>query len=348
MFIPSLRRAVAVSLTCAIFVTVLLTSHQLSWERDIFGSSYLAGNESQHTPAAKSRERSSKFAYAQYATDLDYLCNAVINFNRLQKFGAENDMVLIFPSSWTEGKKAEAKAIRSIRSNHPRVILRPFDYVRISKTKASATWADSLNKFHAFDLTEYERVMIFDSDSQVLNNMDSFFQSPRASVAVPQAYWLNEPDVPAAERVLSSHVMLIEPNKTTHDRLIEESLSSGKLDMDLVNIMFKDTASILPHRRLALLTGEFRDDDHQKYLGQHDDNWDPVEEVSKSYLVHFSDWPMPKPWRPRTKKQWEAALPGCPENEITTGHRQCANQDVWSGFYEDYDSDRKRYCKRWG
>ncbi|KAI8228239.1 Arylsulfatase [Colletotrichum sp. SAR 10_86] len=284
MFIPSLRRAVAVSLTCAIFVTVLLTSHQLSWEQDIFGSSYLAGNESQHTPAAKSQERSSKFAYAQYATDLDYLCNAVINFNRLQKFGAENDMVLIFPSSWTEGKKAEAKAIRSIRSNHPRVILRPFDYVRISKTKASATWADSLNKFHAFDLTEYERVMIFDSDSQVLNNMDSFFQSPRASVAVPQAYWLNEPDVPAAERVLSSHVMLIEPNKTTHDRLIEESLSSGKLDMDLVNIMFKDTASILPHRRLALLTGEFRDDDHQKYLGQHDDSWDPVEEVSKSYL----------------------------------------------------------------
>lgn len=63
-----------------------------------------------------------KFAYAQYATSLDYLCNAVcsirnlketistncfvfkvINFGRLRRYGAKEDLVLIHPKGWLEG-----------------------------------------------------------------------------------------------------------------------------------------------------------------------------------------------------------------------------------------------------
>ncbi|KAL0930669.1 alphan-acetylglucosamine transferase [Colletotrichum truncatum] len=344
MFIPSPRRAPAVLLTCVIFVSVLWTSYRLDWEQDVLKSPHLLKNESSNALAITSR-----FAYAQYATDINYLCNAVINFNRLERFGAQNDMVLIFPNTWTQGKSPEAKALRKLHADHPRIILRPLEYLRISKTKASATWADSLNKFHAFKLTEYERVMIFDSDTQVLNNLDLYFSLPKAPVAVPRAYWLNEKGTPAADQVLSSHVMLLQPDEHLHATLVAKSLSSGKLDMDLVNLMLKDSASILPHRRLALLTGEFRSKDHEKYLAPDSDAWDPVAEVSNAHLVHFSDWPLPKPWVPHTKEQWAAALPECDEGEEDRpGRPRCADRLMWTRFYEDYADDRKHYCKRWG
>ncbi|KAF9874585.1 hypothetical protein CkaCkLH20_07722 [Colletotrichum karsti] len=323
-----------------------------NWEHQVLDLPQPLNNESRTSLASASEPShivGSRFAYAQYATDLNYLCNAVINFNRLERLGTSHDMVLIFPESWTSGTSQQAKAIRKVHVEYPEIVLRPFEYLRISKTKASATWADSLNKFHAFDLGEYERVLLFDSDTQVLNSMDHIFSSPKAAVALPRAYWLNEIDTPVSEQVLSSHVMLIEPNESLHKKLVKGSLSSGKLDMDLVNSMFKDSATILPHRRLALLTGEFRDSDHQKYLAPGNDRWDPVKEASNAYLVHFSDWPMPKPWEPRTKAQWEAALPGCTdEGANSTDQPQCADRLVWTGFYEDYDADRKRYCNHWG
>lgn len=380
MFIPSTRRVAVVPLAFTVLVTVFLTTSRVDWENDDLEPPRLQRNESLESSLAV--DSGPRFAYAQYATNLNYLCNAVsfnvsrlqalhragfrcakqrekidyqhrfqiITFSRLGRLGTRHDMVLIFPESWSEGKTSEAKAIRKLRADHPRLVLRPFEYLRISKTKASATWADSLNKFHAFDLTEYSRVLIFDSDTQVLNNMDHLFLEPKAAVAVPRAYWLNELNATSEEHVLSSHVMLIEPDRGLHDALVEESLSSGMLDMDLVNRRFKDTAMLLPHRRLALLTGEFRGGDHQKYLSpnQHEE-WDPVAEVSEAYLVHFSDWPMPKPWEPRTAEQWNAALPACPESETDKpGRPRCGDRLMWTGFYEDYDHDKKMSCRRLG
>ncbi|KAF6829974.1 alphan-acetylglucosamine transferase [Colletotrichum musicola] len=348
MFIPLTRRVAVVLLASIVWVSVLFTSSRLDWENSDLEPPRLLRNESLESSSAV--DSGPQFAYAQYATSLNYLCNAIINFHRLDRFGTRHDMVLIFPESWSEGKTPEAKAIRKLRADHPRLVLRPFEYLRISKTKASATWADSLNKFHAFALTEYSRVLIFDSDTQVLNNMDHLFLVPRAPVAVPRAYWLNELEATAEEHVLSSHVMLIEPDTQLHDALVEESLSSGMLDMDLVNRRFKDTAMLLPHRRLALLTGEFRGGDHQRYLSPNrHEEWDPVAEASGAYMVHFSDWPMPKPWEPRTAEQWSAALPACEASEADRpGRPRCADRLVWTGFYEDYDRDRKMYCRRLG
>lgn len=285
-----------------------------------------------------------KFAYAQYATTLDYLCNAIINFNRLRRYGAKHDLVLIFPTSWTEGKSTEAKAINFIRINLPQIKLRPFDV--ISTMKGDATWRDSLTKFHCFALTEWSRVLAFDSDSQVLNSMDHYFLSPMAPVAVPRAYWLTDNDADIGKQILGSHVMLIEPNEARYHKVMDEALKSGDFDMEVINHMFKDSAMILPHRRLALLTGEFRSKDHSRYMAPDvDEEWNAMGEVSRAVLVHFSDWPLPKPWKPRSKKLWEETMPECDENDMGAPDRPpCDNRMMWTGFYSEYERDREHIC----
>lgn len=288
-----------------------------------------------------------RFAYVQYATDKNYLCSAVINFNRLHRFAADHDQVLVIPNDWLAPKSKMAKAIEDIRTTNPDLILRPRNLLTTSK--GESTWHKSLTKFHAFDLTDYTRILAFDSDSLVLNNMDHYFLAPLAPVAVPRAYWLGDKDMPLGEQVLGSHVMLIEPNKARYEKIVQEAIESGDFDMEVLNHMFKDSAMILPHRRLALLTGEFRASDHQKYLApDQDEEWNAMAEASRAYLVHFSDWPLPKPWISPSDAQWKAALPACPEDEQDRSDRpRCADRTMWEGFYQEYRDDMDRYCKSW-
>lgn len=232
----------------------------------------------------------------------------------------------------------------NIRIKHPHIHLRPVKV--ISTQKGDLTWRDSLTKLQAFALTEWTRVLAFDSDALVLNNMDHYFLSPMAPVAVPRAYWLGEKGAGIARQVLESHVMLIEPKMARYEKMVSEALRSGDFDMEVINHMFKDSAMILPHRRIALLTGEFRSKDHSRYMApDEDEEWDAVAEVSRAFLVHFSDWPLPKPWKRRTKEQWEDALPECPDDDVEKGGRpRCADRVVWTGLYEDYDRLKGQEC----
>lgn len=128
----------------------------------------------------------------------------------------------------------------------------------------------------------------------VLNNMDHYFLSPLAPVAVPRAYWLNDKGASIKDQMLGSHVMLIELNEGNYHRIIDEAKSSGAFDMEVLNHLFRDSAMILPHRRIALLTGEFRAKDHDRYMSEDkDEEWNAMAEVSRAYLVNFSDWPLP-------------------------------------------------------
>jgi hypothetical protein len=46
----------------------------------------------------------------------------------------------------------------------------------------------------------------------------------------------------------------------------------GNFNIKVINYLFKDSAIILPYRRLALLIGEFRAKDHRAYLTPDKDN----------------------------------------------------------------------------
>lgn len=108
---------------------------------------------------------------------------------------------------------------------------------------------------------------------------------------MPRAYWLGFED-----RILSSQLLLLKPSKYEFERLMKaiETAGNNDYDMDILNNLYKDSGTILPHKPYDLLTGEFRGDEHKNYLGDEQAKWDPDAMYKDAKFLHFSDWPLPK------------------------------------------------------
>lgn len=217
-------------------------------------------------------------------------------------------------------------------------------------TDGFSTWDTSITKLRAFELTEYERVLHLDSDISLYQHLDELFLLPKAPIAMPRAYWT---DLPPGQWPLTSLMMLIEPNPaelkgmldTLRSWRMDPSMNHSKqYDMELLNHRFGSSALVLPHRPYALLTAEFRRANHAPYLGtinapeslKH--QWDPQKIRDEAKLVHFSDWPLPKPWImwPHdgvTEIQPNCTIPPCREREI------------WRALYDDFRHRRKDQCR---
>ena len=121
--------------------------------------------------------------------------------------------------------------------------------------------------------------------------MDELFFIAPAWVAMPRAYWLG-----FENRILSSQLLLLKPSAYEFERLMKaiETAGNNDYDMDILNNLYKDSGTILPHRPYDLLTGEFRGEEHKKYLGDEQAKWDPDAMYKEAKFLHFSDWPLPK------------------------------------------------------
>lgn len=193
-----------------------------------------------------------------------------------------------------------------------------------------ATWAASFTKLLAFNQTQYDRLIHLDSDVLVLQNMDELFFLPPSPLALPRAYWLDR-------SYLTSLLMVIRPSTNDFQRISQAISSAGPndYDMEIVNQLYNNTALILPHRRYTLLSSVFRKWDYrQGYLGNDAEQWSPSEVFDEAKLVHFSDWPVPKPWI-RDQKALEEEKPMC-ESE-----KECKAQEIWLGMYSYFARQRK-------
>lgn len=165
--------------------------------------------------------------------------------------------------------------------------------------------------------------------------MDELFLLPSCPVAMPRAYWLYP-----KKKVLASQLMLLQPSAVEFERVSEKMGSAGAndYDMDILNDIYGESALVLPHRGYGLLTSEFRRHDHGAYLGSDKETWNPVTAYNEAKFVHFSDWPLPKPWLPAPGAVLLAQRPGCQEME---GVVDCADRDVWRGIYTEFQSLRQ-------
>lgn len=178
--------------------------------------------------------------------------------------------------------------------------------------------------------------------------MDELFFLPQAQVAMPRAYW-NLPDL----RQLSSLLIVIEPSYREFDALMETAdaarygqlavnISEGHMyDMELLNDRYLDTALVLPHRQYGLITGEFRTKSHRSFMGNEHEDWDPDRALAEAKFVHFSDWPLPKPWIMWPQALLPEMLPRCANNPGTAEESGCRDRDVWRGLYDDFRKRRK-------
>ncbi|KAI0409105.1 glucose N-acetyltransferase [Xylaria palmicola] len=282
----------------------------------------------------------SRFAYTQYATNKEYLCNSVMIFETLYRLKAKAERVMMYPENMmdpteTDPKSNEAKLLVKARDQYG-VKLVPVSVQR--RSGGDATWAESFTKLLAFNQTQYQRVLNVDSDSTILQPMDELFLMPPCPVAMPRAYWLF-PD----NKILSSQLMLVQPSETEFDRVMKKIESSGRndYDMEIVNQLYGDSAMILPHRPYDLLTGEFRGEDHQYYLGTDREEFDPVAIYNEAKFLHFSDWPVPKPWMPMSESARQGKQPKC---QTKNGQEDCSARELWNGFYTDFTQRRAAVC----
>jgi hypothetical protein len=169
--------------------------------------------------------------------------------------------------------------------------------------------------------------------------MDELFLIPSCPVAMPRAYWLDPKD-----HILSSQLVLIEPSEMEFQRILSaiNSVGSNEYDMEIVNRLYSDSAMILPHRPYNLLTGEFRGKNHSQYLGNDVEHWDPEEVLAEAKFLHFSDWPIPKPWL-ATPAMVDKTTPACDMDRSTGQGTDCRAQKMWVNFYTDFAKRRKVY-----
>ncbi|KAI9147821.1 Glucose N-acetyltransferase 1 [Paramyrothecium foliicola] len=281
----------------------------------------------------------SLFAYTQYVTNSAYLCNSVMFFEALHRYGSKADRVMMYPADLANREDVsspDARLIAKARDQYS-VKLVPIKLQR--KDNVDAAWSDSFTKLLAFNQTQYRRVISADSDALLLQHMDELFSIPSTPVAMPRAYWMY-PD----QEILASHVMLIEPSHSEFARIQKKikSASENEYDMEIINQLYRNSALVLPHRKYALLSGEFRNHDHSWYLGSDDEIWNPVAAYNEAKSIHFSDWPLPKPWLPIPVDQREEIQPNC--TVLANGEEDCTERVIWNGLYTDFKKKRKEVC----
>ncbi|KAI9927306.1 hypothetical protein ASPWEDRAFT_122416 [Aspergillus wentii DTO 134E9] len=298
----------------------------------------------------------SRYAYSQYATSESYLCNAVMVLEALDRLGSRADRILFYPESWdTEVSSAgdRSSQLLVMAREKYKALLIPID-VQMIKGGSGATesWDTSISKLLAFGETEYERIIHLDSDVSVLQNMDELFFLPHNQVAMPRAYW----ELPDTKQ-LSSLIIVLEPSYHEYYALMEaakpamfgqvdiNASSTHKYDMELMNDRYADSATVIPHRQYGLVTGEFRAQDHTKFLGNDYEIWDPDKVMREAKLVHFSDWPLPKPWIMWPHDLLVEMLPKCKHNPGKPGESGCRDREVWKNLYDDFRRRRKDVCK---
>ncbi|KAE8144701.1 nucleotide-diphospho-sugar transferase [Aspergillus avenaceus] len=298
----------------------------------------------------------SRFAYSQYATSSDYLCNAVMVFETLHRLGSRAERVLFFPEDWdvsVDGNRDRDSQLLALARDKYNAVLIPIDIEMIRPgTGSGEPWDKSISKLLAFGETEYDRIIHLDSDVNLLQPLDELFFLPSTAVAMPRAYW-ELPDI----KQLSSLLIVIEPSYKEYNALMEAAMpamygqkevntsSTHRYDMELLNERYADSATVLPHRQYGLITGEFRTDDHRNFLGNNYEPWDPDKALAEAKLVHFSDWPLPKPWVMWPQKLLAEMLPRCKQNPGTAQESGCRDREVWKKLYHDFRGRRKDVCK---
>ncbi|KAI9157952.1 Glucose N-acetyltransferase 1 [Paramyrothecium foliicola] len=278
----------------------------------------------------------SRFAYTQYVTNSDYLCNSVMFFEALHRLSSRADRVMMYPAQMLDADHHPSEDAHLLYKARDEYNVKLVPIIVQHRDGQDSTWADSFTKLLAFNQTQYSRVLSIDSDSMLLQNMDELFLIPSVPVAMPRAYWL----WPEKE-ILSSQVILIEPSNVEFKRIMQHihSASGSVFDMEIVNDLYRTSALVLPHRPYDMLSGEFRGDSHTAYLGSDVERWDPVAAYSEAKLIHFSDWPMPKPWLPISEEDIATSQPACKASR--DGKEDCTARIIWNSFYTDFNKKRQ-------
>ncbi|KAI9709441.1 MAG: hypothetical protein M1820_003201 [Bogoriella megaspora] len=281
-------------------------------------------------------------------------------FDALSRLGSKADRVLLYPEQWdltVESSKDRDSQLLNLAKDKYNAKLQPIQILAITGSNKPGSFDDphetfdtSITKLLAFNLTSYDRVLHLDNDITLLKNLDSLFLAPPAPIAMPRAYWLPPT---SGVQPLTSLLLLIQPNPSELSHLLStlyhwhfndpNFAARATIDMDLLNARFGSSALVLPHRPYALLSGEFRGpfNNHSAYLGAPSslEAWNADTVLNEAALVHFSDWPLPKPWIMWPYEGLAEMQPDCVGLGVN-----CRERVIWKDLYDGFRERRKEVC----
>ena len=297
----------------------------------------------------------SQNAYVQYATNRQYLCNALINAHRLRKFNVNAQIAVLVPPTFVDAPTNPiARLMDSLKELNVKV--HTMDMTSRDLHRDDVTYRDSLHKLEILHLP-YERIVYFDSDGLVMSSLDHLFTAPDADMLLPEAYY-----VPNTERVLSSAIMVVKPGEELfqHAIALARNATSSDYDMEIINQLamseeYKRSTGILPWKRYLILTGIFRDPTSYFYttakpvrseneilsvteFNEHG-TWSARKVYDEAYYIHFSDWPIPKPWVDDKGVQVGMHGPKCRDPLLDPAKKadgDCEEVQVWREIYRAF------------
>ncbi|OQO09567.1 hypothetical protein B0A48_04969 [Cryoendolithus antarcticus] len=297
------------------------------------------------------------FAYVTYATTTDHICNSVMISEALWRLGTRAEIVIMvaahlvhMPEKGLENETEDyTLTARDLLGRAHQLYGAKVKEVQILQGDGDPTWSQGFTKLLAFNMTEYRRVLSLDSDATVLKHMDELFLLPKTAVAMPRAYWL--------DHELTSSLMLVSPSEERF-ALVNEQVGlkeEENYDMEIMNKLYGDECLVIPHRPYLVLTGEFRSDNHTAYSGRSEEGvspgqtngWSAANVLKEAHYVHFSDYPLAKPWQTGVKDMAQSMLPSCRHRSTSAEwdlQQDCSDRDAWLALYEDFRARRKRVC----
>jgi hypothetical protein len=242
-----------------------------------------------HKFATNGNLKVKKNAYGFVAATTDHLTAAMVNIQRLKRFGSKEVDYIIYTN-----------LIPGL-CNYSDVHLIPYEKVHLPSP--NGYYVDCMVKLLFFNMTKYDRIIYMDVDALVLKSLDELFMLPSVILASPVAYWEDEP-------CFTSAMLVIQPNTKTWTELykrINLAVVNGKFDMDLLNSFFQhklgNHAKTFPEVLLLpgyflVLSSHFRDRIHGKDEKRNLKSLEPFSDIddlaNRTYVVHFSN--QPKPW----------------------------------------------------
>lgn len=293
---------------------------------------------------------SPSFAYVQFATNRQYLCNAVINAKRLRLHGTRATIAVLVPEEFIAAEIGSPtyRLMTSLKevgaTIHTAPLISRFD------GPTDLTYTHSFMKLQVFNLP-YRRIVYFDNDGLIGKNMDELFLLPSADLILPQAWWL--PEV-MGKKPLCSALMVVEPSKELHQKAqkLQSLALDTEYDMEVINKVADERSRILPHRRHFLLSSLFRTTaGRANYLDTIEQNdpavkWNATDEFSKAFYIHFSDYPTPKPWKIDQSMEGRAAYSEATEPCKSHGEDdpECISGRIWRGLYGAFQAEMMQSC----
>ena len=243
----------------------------------------------------------SSFAYSSYATSTAYLCNSLLIFDALHRYGSKADRVLFYPDFWDtqiSGASDRESQLLVMARDIYKVKLMPVDMDAggldedsededgdggegVGNTSPGGGLGSDVIRFLAWDQRQYDRVIHLESDITLQRHLDELFLLPRAPIAMTRAYHpshasassssSNNPSTKAYKLHLSPSLILLEPSRETYNLLtatadpnLEPPIAS---DSALYTSIFAATALILPHSTYNFPISELRTSDHSAFFG---------------------------------------------------------------------------------